>query len=210
MFQPDDVTLQRIAKHVIKRSATDFMVGFATRKLASGLPPEEVSLPTDLPTLRNASISWLLDAYDYFKKNPDVIRKAWASCKTKEWNLSYESLTSNAATERHQQLIREDPTFAMEFARFDLSAITGAPETDNEQHDAAFADHNDDQTLTVEQVEQGLTGLQGGTEVENGENGELLSSVQEAEGDFEDVDDAESDSEAGDELLVEAEADVSY
>jgi hypothetical protein len=183
------------------------MVGFASRKLASGLPAEEVSLPTDLPTLRNASISWLLDAYRYFKNNPDVIKNAWASCRTKEWNLSYESLTSIAATERHRQLCQEDTNFALEFARFDLSAITGTAESDEEQHAAAFASHDDDLALSVDDVQARLDGT-AMTDGQVGDDGEFLLSVEDAEGDFEDVDpeaeqsDHESESEVCSSLVT--------
>lgn len=114
---------------------------------------------------------------------------------------------SNAATKRHQELIREDPTFAMEFAWFNLGTITGTPKTDNKQHDAAFLNHDDDQVLFVNAVEQSLGDVVSG--IETGEDGKLLSCIQDAEDDFEDVDDAELDSKAGDESQVDNIEDVS-
>ncbi|TFK78105.1 hypothetical protein K466DRAFT_462617, partial [Polyporus arcularius HHB13444] len=62
--QPADVGLQRLFKHHVKRSATDFVVTRAMQELAAGVKPEDIKLPTKLPVLRNASIAWLLDAYN--------------------------------------------------------------------------------------------------------------------------------------------------
>ena len=75
--QPADVGLQRLLKHHVKRSATDFVVGRAMRELAAGVKPKEIKLPTKLPILRNASIAWLLDAYNFFAQNQPVVLKAW-------------------------------------------------------------------------------------------------------------------------------------
>lgn len=113
----------------------------------------------------------------------------------KQWNLSYESLTSNAATECHRQLCLEDTDFVLEFARFNLSAVTGSPETDSEQHDAAFCDHDDDLILSIDQVQGCVNGTV--MPVDTGNAGKFLSSVEDAEDDFEDVnpDDQQSDSE---------------
>ena len=69
MFQPADVGLQWYLKHHVKHSATDFFVTSATQDLNNNIPVDQIKLPTDLPSLRNASIGWLLDAYKFFTDN---------------------------------------------------------------------------------------------------------------------------------------------
>ncbi|KZV94453.1 hypothetical protein EXIGLDRAFT_598259, partial [Exidia glandulosa HHB12029] len=63
LFQPADVGLQRVVKHVFKTSATDWVVGTVTRQLAAGTDPVDVKIPTGLPVLRDACIGWAVDAH---------------------------------------------------------------------------------------------------------------------------------------------------
>lgn len=58
-------------------SALDYFAGYATRKLSEGIRPEDIKLLVDLPSLRDASVSWALDAFDHFTKDPELVRLAW-------------------------------------------------------------------------------------------------------------------------------------
>ena len=69
MFQPADVELQQYLKHHVKRSVTDFFIASATRDLNNNIPVDQIKLLTDLPSLCNALIGWLLDAYKFFTDN---------------------------------------------------------------------------------------------------------------------------------------------
>ncbi|KAF7799758.1 hypothetical protein EIP86_011000 [Pleurotus ostreatoroseus] len=153
IFQPADVGLQRILKHIMKRAAQDFFVAIAMRKLAAGTPPDEVLLPRDLATLRNASVSWLIDAYRVFEANPQIIQKSWANCKADCWNLSPESLRSEEAWPTFTATTTADPEFAAEFARFDYSAVTGsvADESNTNGFDPAL-EHDDDLRLEPTEI----------------------------------------------------------
>ncbi|KAJ3005260.1 hypothetical protein NUW54_g4424 [Trametes sanguinea] len=142
-FQPVDVGLQRIVKHIVKRAAVNFLVASATRKLMAGEKAADIALPTDLPTLRNASVAWLLDAYNYLKARPDIVKKAWAKCETKGWSLSYESLTSKAARRRLEEVISTNPQFTAEFAT--LGVVTGILDGEEE----AFDSHDDDLSVDL-------------------------------------------------------------
>ncbi|KAL1943445.1 hypothetical protein VTO73DRAFT_4520 [Trametes versicolor] len=117
-----------------------FLVGSATRKLIADEKADEILLPTDLPTLRNASIAWLVDAYWYLQERPDIIKKAWEKCEANGWNLSYESLTSSAALEHLEKVMSSNREFAAEFAHLDV--VSGNLE--EESTDAWVAEGHDD------------------------------------------------------------------
>ncbi|KAK6996841.1 hypothetical protein R3P38DRAFT_2654258, partial [Favolaschia claudopus] len=54
---------------------------------------EELHFDTYVGPLRDASVGWLWDACKVIN-NETIIKKAWALCKVREWDLSYECLTS--------------------------------------------------------------------------------------------------------------------
>ncbi|KAJ3007872.1 hypothetical protein NUW54_g3377 [Trametes sanguinea] len=184
-FQPADVGLQRVVKHVIKQSAVDFLVGTATRRLQAGHKADELLLPTDMPTLRNACVAWLVDAYHYLNKRPEVIRKAWAKCEAKGWNLSYECLTSAAASDHLRKVMASDVAFAAEFANLD----TVSGDLTEESEDGNSHDHDDDVALAADVLMVAcipaacISGTQGGDAVTIGSDDEFISA--DAELDFE-------------------------
>lgn len=145
---------------MIKTAALDFFVAWLTRLLKSGSKPEDVSLPTDLPTLRNASIAWTLEAYYYLKKRPEIVRKAWERCQTREWNLSWDKLTSPEATELFFATIANNTAFRNEVASHEPvipRAIAGALTSEAEEAVEA-GEPNDDLSLSADQLVAALTG----------------------------------------------------
>ena len=156
MFQPADVGLQRYLKHHVKRSATDFFVASATRDLNNNIPVDQIKLPTDLPSLRNASIGWLLDAYKFFTDNRDIVKNAWAQSKIAGLNLTWESMKSDAALENLNKLRKSDLVFDAEFAKFDLnglSAVSGDLDSEGEVTLGADCDFGDDDiSLTTQEL----------------------------------------------------------
>ncbi|KZV73208.1 hypothetical protein PENSPDRAFT_311578 [Peniophora sp. CONT] len=136
----------------------DFFVAFVTRQLREGIAPDKTTVPHDLPTLRNASISWMLDAYRYFQANPQLIHDAWSKCRTgtnDELNLSYESLSGPTGRAAMQLAMRTDPVFSGEIARFEVDKVTGdlAAESDGETNTrAAIAGHDDDLALSADEL----------------------------------------------------------
>lgn len=149
MFQPADVGLQRYLKHHVKRSATDFISASATRELSNGVPVNQIKLPTDLPTLRNASIAWLLDGYKFFTENRDIVKNAWAQSKVAGLSLTWSSLTSEEALKNLNLLRKSDPAFNQEFARFDfkaLATVSGDLNADKEVITGGNCEFADDDT----------------------------------------------------------------
>ncbi|KAL1936970.1 hypothetical protein VTO73DRAFT_2825 [Trametes versicolor] len=171
LVQPADVGLQRLLKHQIKRSATDFVVATATRQLASGKKPADIKLPTDLPTLRNASIAWLLDAFKYFDQNPEVVRKAWVQCKISTpdhgiLDLSYDSITSSSSVSHSTRLFATDSVLRTELARFQFSTISGEPEDPSDMMDPSSGlDHDDDLSADVVDIVAHCSDVQDAPEV---------------------------------------------
>ncbi|KAF7366966.1 hypothetical protein MSAN_00955300 [Mycena sanguinolenta] len=54
---------------------------------------EDVHFDTHVGPLRQASVAWLWAGYSVIN-DPVLVKKAFALCKVREWDLSYESLTS--------------------------------------------------------------------------------------------------------------------
>jgi hypothetical protein len=75
LWQPLDVGVQRVMKQSIKRSAHRDVVDEFLAYLADGKPPNELLLDTRLPTLRNRSLGWVVEAYHDIN-NPILIKKA--------------------------------------------------------------------------------------------------------------------------------------
>lgn len=67
LFQPADVGLQRVAKHVLKQDSLDFLVDVFRTQCAKGVPPKDVKFPSSLPVLRDATVRGLVKMYDFFQ-----------------------------------------------------------------------------------------------------------------------------------------------
>jgi len=105
LFQPCDVGLQRVYKHHICRSASNFFTAEVRNQLESGTSSADVKLSTTLPSLRDATVSWVVHAVDHLN-NPvqkTLCLKAWSNCHVKGWNLSWECLTSALASAAFMQ-----------------------------------------------------------------------------------------------------------
>jgi hypothetical protein len=73
-FQPNDVGIQRTLKHIITTEAADWFMEEAQKQLRVN-PNKPVQLPTAIGPLRNASVGWVCKAYDFFKKNPEIVKQ---------------------------------------------------------------------------------------------------------------------------------------
>jgi hypothetical protein len=74
LWQPLDVGIQRVLKQSMKRSAHKDIVTETITQLNSGTPATMLRLDTTLPTLRNRSVGWLVNAYHNIN-NKDLILK---------------------------------------------------------------------------------------------------------------------------------------
>jgi len=101
VFQPCDVGLQRVFKHIIRQKASEFFIGEVWDQLASGVSASEIKTSATLAPLRNQTICWVRTAVDYLNSQPALVHKAWKNCTTgmtlgsggMALNLSYESLS---------------------------------------------------------------------------------------------------------------------
>jgi len=109
VFQPCDVGLQRVFKHHIQLAAGEFFVEEVKKQLDRGNTPEEIRICDKIGPLRNQTPGWLLDSVNYLN-HPDreqLHLKAWKNCKVKNWNLSWESLTTGEAGRSFWRLLSE-------------------------------------------------------------------------------------------------------
>lgn len=78
-----------------------------------------------MPLLRDASVSWQLDALHGLRSKPDLVKKAWERCEAKGWNLSWECLTSARARMGLLEYIQANPGFANELGATVLPLLEG-------------------------------------------------------------------------------------
>lgn len=103
VFQPADVGLQRIVKHIIKAAATDWLTATIMRQLKDGIDPTDVVIPNELGLLRDESVGWIVAAWRHLEAQPELVRKAWSGSAVGELNLSWESLTGAAGMANYQK-----------------------------------------------------------------------------------------------------------
>ncbi|KAJ7281126.1 hypothetical protein C8J57DRAFT_1027584, partial [Mycena rebaudengoi] len=63
VFQPADVGLQCIAKHILKQDSLSYLVDFFTAQTSKGIAPADIKFPNSLPVLRNATVRSLVKLY---------------------------------------------------------------------------------------------------------------------------------------------------
>ncbi|KAG9103731.1 hypothetical protein FRC07_009937, partial [Ceratobasidium sp. 392] len=98
LFQPCDVGLQRVLKAAVRNASHNNVVNETVAALQSGTPDEKIMNDQSVPMLRERSLGWILEAYHAVNK-PNLVKKAFSLCAVPgtDHNLSYESLTSQAA-----------------------------------------------------------------------------------------------------------------
>jgi hypothetical protein len=65
IFQPQDVGLQRVAKHKLKQSMLEYLVRCHQEQIAAGITPEKVVFSSSYPVLRDASVRACVDLYEW-------------------------------------------------------------------------------------------------------------------------------------------------
>lgn len=74
VWQPLDVGIQRVMKHSLKRSAHRDIVAETITQLANNTRAEELILDSTIGTLRDRSVSWIVNAIEDISR-PELIRK---------------------------------------------------------------------------------------------------------------------------------------
>ncbi len=108
LWQPCDVGIQRVLKLSIKRSQHQDVVVEALVQLEEGTDPQNVRLKTDIATLRDRTVQWLVTAFKHINK-PETVMKAFEMCKSGEFNLSFKSITSVAALQELRNVQLNEP-----------------------------------------------------------------------------------------------------
>ncbi|KAG8929090.1 hypothetical protein FRC01_004886 [Tulasnella sp. 417] len=166
-FQPADVGIQQIFKHLIKSAALEWIAAETKKQIDDGTCSTAVEIPTEIAPLWNASVAWI-DALIAQKLGVVLIRsgplqQSRLKCETKNWNLSYEALTSQHVRLVVLERIDEDPAFALSVA----TESKGHLEDANQEMEPEFDDdtalstadlvaaHFDGETVDVEEDEAG-------------------------------------------------------
>lgn len=90
------------------------MVAEAKKQLEEGKDPIDVTIPATIGVLRNQTVGWQQEAYDFFTKNPNIVCHSWERCVTEGWNLGYQCMTSEVArTAVSKRLEAADSSFKL-------------------------------------------------------------------------------------------------
>ncbi|KZS86486.1 hypothetical protein SISNIDRAFT_399263, partial [Sistotremastrum niveocremeum HHB9708] len=100
--------IQRPLKQEIQRRAHAHVVQDVLQKLKNGTPPKRVKPNRTIGVLRNRSVEWIVRGYEAIN-NSKLVKKAFELCRAGEFNLSYESLTSDAMRKSLRDLKRLNP-----------------------------------------------------------------------------------------------------
>ncbi|CAE6435116.1 unnamed protein product [Rhizoctonia solani] len=137
--QPCDLSINRPLKHRIKTACINYLATETQRQLARGVSATNVTIDTSPGALRNASTKWLLSSWEWFAKNPDAVKKSWSQAVFQDWDLSYETLSSERCQSIVQERFTDDPTFA-------ISVCTETPHINDSttEEDLDGPDYDDD------------------------------------------------------------------
>ncbi|KAK7467425.1 hypothetical protein VKT23_004479 [Stygiomarasmius scandens] len=119
IFQPLDVGIQRVLKLSIKRAAHRDVVTEVRRLLKERSDDKAVvKMDVSMPTLRDRSLGWIVQAYDDISK-PELVKKAFELCRVPDTslNLSHKSLTSPEAMKMLRELPKTNPKLFAQLTR---------------------------------------------------------------------------------------------
>ncbi|KAJ6460178.1 hypothetical protein C8R45DRAFT_1109067 [Mycena sanguinolenta] len=167
LFQPADVGLQRVAKHILKQDSLDYLVDIFQTQRKKGVAPKDIKFPSSLPVLRDATVRGLVKMYDFFQtpEGRAIVQQAWRKCEVlhTEWNLSSECLYGKHSAKALQQFLREDTTLATEIAnRCGAAHLAKTLETPGDEaldEKEGDFDTNDDSDVSLPAVVGGALGI---------------------------------------------------
>ncbi|KAJ6597355.1 hypothetical protein B0H10DRAFT_2232111 [Mycena sp. CBHHK59/15] len=118
-MQPQDVGLNRVAKHHLRQSQLDYLVHCHQEQIEQGITPDKVKFSSSYPVLRNASVCACVDLYDWLTTpaGRKIIQRSWELCVVldkAEYNLSYECLTSREMRKALRKYLEHDTILAEE------------------------------------------------------------------------------------------------
>ncbi|KAJ7173829.1 hypothetical protein C8R46DRAFT_1032050 [Mycena filopes] len=120
LFQPADVGLQRVAKHILKQDSLDYLVQVFQTQRENGVAPRDIKFPSSLPILRDTTVRGLVKMYDFFQtpEGRKIVQQAWRKCEVPDtdWNLSVECLYGKDSQKALRSFLLEDAVLATEIA----------------------------------------------------------------------------------------------
>ncbi|KAJ7934276.1 hypothetical protein B0H13DRAFT_2306007 [Mycena leptocephala] len=171
-FQPCDMSINRLLKHSIKRSAHEDMVSEMVAQIEEAEKSKQknpvISVDRTEGYLRDKSPGWLWDVYQVVNE-PEVAKKvclqliydllrfseiseAFEGCKAKQWNLSYECLTGFEARQELRDLKATQPEFWVELESGRMRALEKHNSLYDEEFPSDPSDVEDDSEITCQAV----------------------------------------------------------
>jgi len=77
-FQPADLILQRVFKHIVRREFNALLANLVKEHLCSGKDSSSFKMNTHLGYLRDLTPGFLAKAYTYMLDNPDLVSRSWS------------------------------------------------------------------------------------------------------------------------------------
>lgn len=126
---------------------------YIQRERINGTAPEDIRLPTKLGLLRNATPLWIMNAIQYLNTpplhSPDNLNyigaSSWKNCKVGQWDLSYESITSDIAL---REWFKKPAEFRLEIEGSE--PLITLPNMHLEEDDEEMVDGEDDEDVPME------------------------------------------------------------
>ncbi|KAF7334012.1 ATP-binding cassette sub-family A member 6 [Mycena venus] len=127
IWQPLDVGIQHLLKLSMKRSAHRNLVEEASQQIKAGKAMHEIRLDTTMRTLRNRSVSWVVQAIEDVGDSA-IITRAFEMCRVGSWNLSQASPTSPEALAGLHNLHSTNPTLHVALTQSEMDPTSEEPD----------------------------------------------------------------------------------
>ena len=168
IFQACDVGIQRTLKLSIKRYQQTDVIDEVRAQFQNGVSPSDVKFDLTLGCLRDRAVGWMVSAFHEINKpeivlqvrygcalpmTTNVYSQAFQLCKSGEFNLSHESITSPDAIRALREIQINDPIKWAKIALRNHDVVSTSEASSSDEPESPF-DHvvEDDSAVTVPEL----------------------------------------------------------
>ncbi|KAJ6512299.1 hypothetical protein DFH09DRAFT_941594 [Mycena vulgaris] len=144
---PQDVGIQRVAKHHLRQSMLEHLVRCHQAQVSAGITPENVKFTNSYPALRDASVRACVELYDWLTtpEGRTIVQRSWEKCVVPDkpkYNLSYECLSSRDSRKALRAYLKTDKTIADEIkARLGSISLADLPDDTEDENQPEDCSH---------------------------------------------------------------------
>ncbi len=157
IFQPCDIGLQRLFKHSVKQSASEFIIQYVHKEHSSRVALGKIRLPIKLFELRDQTPTCCVKEVDFLNSPPNsnmqgaiIEASLWKNCCAGPWTLSYDSITSTSALDEWFNLPPKYRTKIEGDQPLPAEVLTGEPGLALEEDKKEAEEGDDDEDVPAE------------------------------------------------------------